>query len=188
MLTRFFGNSIDANTLWYAFWTGSARYGEDIRSALFGFGQNFKKGTAFVIPFSENYHMWISRNFCGVAAIEIPAFSIFKKGAYLSVPFSSRSPVLGGRLFCFLRTLSCASKRALEEMEVKIEESEQWKFQTQTNQTGIPFPYRPSRSDGEAHLYSVPIVRGMLLSRPRLSLPGRGRGMYWKGSLWIYCV
>ena len=101
MLTRFFSNSIDANTLWYAFWTGSARYGEDIRSALFGFGQNFKKGTAFVIPFSENYHMWISRNFCGVAAIEIPAFSIFKKGAYLSASFSSRSSVLGGRLFSF---------------------------------------------------------------------------------------
>ena len=130
--------------------------------------------------------MWISRNFCGVAAIEIPAFSIFKKGAYLSAPFSSRSPVLGGRLFCFLRTLSSASKRALEEMEVKIEESEQWKFQTKTNQTGIPFPYRPSHSDGEAHLYRVPIVRGMPLSRPRLSLSGRGRGMYWKGSLsWL---
>ena len=80
--------------------------------------------------------------------------------------------------FRFLRTLFCASKRALEEMEVKIEESEQWKFQTKTNQTGIPFPYRPSHSDGEAHLYRVPIVRGMPLSRAWFSVSGRGRGMY----------
>lgn len=43
--------------------------------------------------------MWISRNFCGVAAIEIPAFSIFKKGAYLSAPFSSRFPVFGRTAF-----------------------------------------------------------------------------------------
>ena len=70
------------------------------------------------------------------------------------------------------------TKRALEEMEVKIEESEQWKFQTKTNQTGIQFPSRPSHSDGEAHLYSVTIVRGMSLSRSRLSLSGRGRGVY----------
>ena len=63
-------------------------------------------------------------------------------------------------------------------MEVKSEESEQSKSQAQKNQTGIPFPYRASRSDGEAHLYSIPTVRGMSFSRPWLSLSGRGRGVY----------
>ena len=57
-------------------------------------------------------------------------------------------------------------------MEVKIEESEQSKFQAKQNQTGIPFPHWASRPDGEAHLYSVPIVRGMSLSRSRLSCQG----------------
>ena len=45
-------------------------------------------------------------------------------------------------------------------MEVKVEESEQSKFQAKQNQTGIPFPHWASRPDREAHLYSVPIVRG----------------------------
>ena len=63
-------------------------------------------------------------------------------------------------------------------MEVKIEESEQSKFQAKQNQTGIPFPHWASRPDGEAHLYSVPIVRGMSLSRSRLSLSGCGRVVY----------
>ena len=63
-------------------------------------------------------------------------------------------------------------------MEVKSEESEQSKSQAQKNQTGIPFPYRASRSDGEAHLYSIPTVRGLPLSRAWLSVPGRGRRMY----------
>ena len=43
-------------------------------------------------------------------------------------------------------------------MEVKIEESEQWKFQTKTNQTGIPFPHRASRTDRKACLYSIPTL------------------------------
>lgn len=47
------------------------------------------------------------------SAIRIPAFSIFKKGAYLSAPFSSRSPVLGGRLFSFSHTIiPCLKKGA----------------------------------------------------------------------------
>ena len=37
-------------------------------------------------------------------------------------------------------------------MEVKIEESERWKFQTQTNQTRIPFPHGASRPDGETFI------------------------------------
>ena len=63
-------------------------------------------------------------------------------------------------------------------MEVKVEESEQSKFQAKQNQTGIPFPHRPSRPDAEARLYGIPIVRGMSLSQPRLSVSGRGRGVY----------
>ena len=72
----------------------------------------------------------------------------FEKGRWLSAPDSRPfSCFREDGFFRFLRTLFCASKRALEEMEVKIEESEQWKFQTQTNQTGIPFPHRASRTD-----------------------------------------
>ena len=63
-------------------------------------------------------------------------------------------------------------------MEVNREESEQSKFQSKQNQTGIPFPHRASRPDGEARLYSSPTVRGMSLSQPRLSVSGCGRGVY----------
>ena len=63
-------------------------------------------------------------------------------------------------------------------MEVKIEETEQSKFQAKQNQTGIPFPHWASRPDREAHLYSVPIVRGVPLSRTWFSVPGWGRGVY----------
>ena len=63
-------------------------------------------------------------------------------------------------------------------MEVKVEESEQSKFQAKQNQTGIPFPHRPSRPVGEARLYSIPTVRGMPLSRAWFSVPGQGRGVY----------
>ena len=52
---------------------------------------------------------------------------------------STRFPAVllfhGGRLFCFIGTISRASKRALEEMGVKIEEAEQSKFQAKQNQT-----------------------------------------------------
>ena len=57
-------------------------------------------------------------------------------------------------------------------MEVKIEESEQSKFQAKQNQTGIPFPYGASRPDAEARLYDIPIVRGVPLSRTWFSVPG----------------
>ena len=57
-------------------------------------------------------------------------------------------------------------------MEVKIEESEQSKFQSKQNQTGIPFLHRASRPDGKACLYDIPIVRGVPLSRTWFSVPG----------------
>ena len=63
-------------------------------------------------------------------------------------------------------------------MEVNREESEQWKYQTQTNQIRIPFPHGASCPDGEARLYGIPIVRGMPLSRTWFSLSGRGRWVY----------
>ena len=72
-------------------------------------------------------------------------------GDYLALTF--RRPFLAVLLFWedgffrFLRTIFRASKRALEEMEVNREESEQWKFKNQTNQTGIPIPHRTFRTD-----------------------------------------
>ena len=59
------------------------------------------------------------------SAIRIPAFSFSKRALPLSILFPAVLLVQGGRLFCFLSILSRASKRALEEMEVKNEESEQ---------------------------------------------------------------
>ena len=59
-------------------------------------------------------------------------------------------------------------------MEVNSEENETSKSQPKKNETGIPFPLRLSRADGEARLYSIPTVRGMPLSRLWLLIPGRG--------------
>ena len=101
-----------------------------------------------------------------------PGFFFFKKGADLSAPFPSRSPFSGRTAFLFSKyILFRVWKRAPEEMEVNSEESEQSKFQAKQNQTGIPFPHRPSRPDGEAGLYRLPAVRGVPLSRSWLSLP-----------------
>ena len=72
----------------------------------------------------------------------------FQKGRWLSAPDSRPfSCFREDGFFRFLRTIFRASKRALEEMEVNREESEQWKFKNQTNQTGIPIPHRTSRAD-----------------------------------------
>ena len=112
------------------------------------------------------------------SAIRIPAFSFSKRALTLSILFSAVLLFREDGFFHFLRTISRASKRALGEMEVNREESEEWKFQNQTNQTRIPFPHGASYPDGEARLYGIPIVRGMSLSQPRLSVSGRGRGVY----------
>ena len=113
-----------------------------------------------------------------MTAIRSPAFSFSKRALTLSNLFSAVLLSQGGRLFCFLSMLSRVSKRAPEEMEVNSEESKPSKFQAKQNQTGIPFPYRPSRSNGEACLYSNPAVRGVPLSQAWLSMPGRGWRMY----------
>ena len=101
-----------------------------------------------------------------------PGFFFFKKGAASQHLFPAVLLFWEDGFFHFLRTMSRASKRALEEMKVKIEETEQSKFQAKQNQTGIPFPHWASRPDREAHLYSVPIVRGVPLSRTWFSVPG----------------
>lgn len=63
-------------------------------------------------------------------------------------------------------------------MEVNCEETKSSEFKTQQNQTGISFPHRASLSDGEAHLYSIPTVRGVPLFRLWLIMPGRGLRVY----------
>ena len=44
----------------------------------------------------------------------------FQKGAYLSAPFSSRSPVLGGRLFSFSHTIIPCLKRHRRKWRSKV--------------------------------------------------------------------
>ena len=65
----------------------------------FWFPRKIQKGRWIFIEFSENYHMWISRDFWGAEASRIPAFSIFKKGAGCQPPISGRSPVSGRTAF-----------------------------------------------------------------------------------------
>ena len=145
----------------------------------FWFRAVFQKGHSFL------YRVFRKLSYVNFAGIFVaqqrhknPGFFFFKKDAASQHPFPSRSPVLGGRLFCFLSTISRASKRAPEEMEVTIEESKQSKFQAKQNQTGIPFLHRASCPDGEACLYSIPTVRGMPLSWAWFSVPGWGWRMY----------
>ena len=69
-------------------------------------------------------------------------------------------------------------KKGAGGMEVKIEESEQSKFQAKQDQTGIPIPHRTPRSDGEARLYSNSAVRGVPIPRAWLSVSGGGWRMY----------
>ena len=92
-------------------------------------------------------------------SLENPGFFYFQKGRWLSAPdFRPFSCFREDGFFRFLRTISRAWKRAPEEMEVNREKTEQWKYQTQTNQTRIPFPHGASRPDGEARLYGIPTV------------------------------
>ena len=107
-----------------------------------------------------------------------PGFFFFKKGAASQHSLLSRSPVSGRTAFLFSWHNIPRLKKGAGGMEVKIEESEQSKFQAKQNQTGIPFPYRPSRSDGEACLYSNTAVRGVPISWAWFSVPRRGRRMY----------
>ena len=149
-----------------------------IFAAPFWFPWKFQKRHSFFIEFSENYHMWISRNFCGVAAIKFRLFLFSKRALTFQHPFPAVLLFQGGRLFLFSKHTIPRLKKGAGGMEVKIEESEQSKYQAKQNQTGIPFPYRTSRTDWKAHLYSLPAVRGVPLSRAWLSVPGRGRRMY----------
>lgn len=107
-----------------------------------------------------------------------PGFFFFKKGAGCQHLIPGRSPVSGRTAFLFSKHTIPRLKKGAGGMEVKIEESEQSKFQAKQDQTGIPIPHRTPRSDGEARLYSNSAVRGMPLSQSWLSVPGRGWRMY----------
>ena len=69
------------------------------------------------------------------SAIRIPAFSISKRALPRSTLSSAVLLFREDGFFHFLRTISRARKRAQGEMKVKIEESEQSKFQAKQNQT-----------------------------------------------------
>ena len=57
----------------------------EIKLCLFWFPRKIQKGRWIFIESSENYHMWISRDFWGAEASRIPAF-LFSKGCWLSAP------------------------------------------------------------------------------------------------------
>ena len=57
-------------------------------SALFGFGQNFKKGTAFLESFQKIIICESAGIFVAQQRHKNPGFFFFKKGTDLSAPFS----------------------------------------------------------------------------------------------------
>ena len=68
-------------------------------SALFGFGQNFKKGTAFLESFQKIIICESAGIFVAQQRHKNPGFFFFKKGADSQHPFLSRSPFSGGTAF-----------------------------------------------------------------------------------------
>ena len=98
-MNTIFYNSIDADTVWYTSLTGSARYNEDIRSALFDFLRNFKKGTAFLLSFQKIIICEFAGIFVAQQRHKNPGFFFFKKGADLSAPFFQPFSCLGRTAF-----------------------------------------------------------------------------------------
>ena len=70
-------------------------------SALFGFGQNFKKGTAFLESFQKIIICESAGIFVAQQRHKNPGFFFFKKGADSQHPFLSRSPFSGRTAFLF---------------------------------------------------------------------------------------
>ena len=68
-------------------------------SALFGFGQNFKKGTAFLESFQKIIICESAGIFVAQQRHKNPGFFFFKKGAASQHPFLSRSPFSGRTAF-----------------------------------------------------------------------------------------
>ena len=68
-------------------------------SALFGFGQNFKKGTAFLESFQKIIICESAGIFVAQQRHKNPGFFFFKKGAGCQYPISGRSPVLARTAF-----------------------------------------------------------------------------------------
>ena len=152
MLTQIFEFPLISSHLW----SRSETVLPDSRvvwAAPFLISEEIWKRALIFIKFSESYHLKIDRNYCGEAAIAIPAFFIFKKGAGFQLLIISRSSLSGkGGFFRFRSKLPASEKRAPENMEVKSEESESNEFQIYENRPGIPWPYRPSRFCRETHL------------------------------------
>ena len=68
-------------------------------SALFGFGQNFKKGTAFLESFQKIIICESAGIFVAQQRHKNPGFFFFKKGADFSAPFSKPSSCFGRTAF-----------------------------------------------------------------------------------------
>ena len=82
-----------------------APFYEKSSSAFFDFlwfPQKIQKGRWIFIELSENYHMWISRDFWGAEASRIPAFLFWKRALAVSPRFQAVLLFQGGRLFYVL--------------------------------------------------------------------------------------
>ena len=70
-------------------------------SALFDFGQNLKKGTAFLESFQKIIICESAGIFVAQQRHKNPGFFFFKKGAGFQFPIRSRSPFSGRAAFLF---------------------------------------------------------------------------------------
>ena len=90
-------------------------------SALFGFGQNFKKGTAFLESFRKIIICESARIFVAQQRHKNPGFFFFKKGAGCQYPISGRSPVLGRTaFFIFLEQCPVPQKGRWRKWRLKL--------------------------------------------------------------------
>ena len=92
----------------------------------FWFRTEFQKGHSFFIEFSENYHMWISRDFLRRRSLENPGFFYFQKGRWLSAPIPGRSPVSGRTaLFVFYEQYPVPEKGRRRKWRSKVKNPNQ---------------------------------------------------------------
>ena len=80
-------------------------------SALFGFGQNFKKGTAFLESFQKIIICESAGIFVAQQRHKNPGFFFFKMGAGFQFPIHSRSPFLGRTAFLFAKHTNLRLKK-----------------------------------------------------------------------------
>ena len=92
-----------------------------LAAPFFGFGQNFKKGTAFLESFQKIIICESAGIFVAQQRHKNPGFFFFKKGAGCQYPISGRSPVLARTaFFIFLEQCPVPQKGRWRKWRLKL--------------------------------------------------------------------